>query len=93
MSEKKDSLKRGIAVPDLAPADAAATARTLVEALPFMKRYAGQTIVVKYGGHAMGDDETARNFARDIALLKQVGVQPIVVHGGGPQIGQMLERL
>jgi acetylglutamate kinase len=49
--------------------------------------------VVKYGGHAMGDQETANNFARDIALLKQVGVKPIVVHGGGPQIGQMLERL
>ena len=58
-----------------------------------MKRYARQTIVVKYGGHAMGDAETAQNFARDIALLKQVGVNPIVVHGGGPQIGQMLERL
>jgi acetylglutamate kinase len=68
-------------------------AQTLVEALPYMKRYARQTVVIKYGGHAMGDAETARNFARDIALLKQVGVNPIVVHGGGPQIGQMLERL
>jgi acetylglutamate kinase len=58
-----------------------------------MRRYARQTIVVKYGGHAMGEQEAARNFARDIALLKQVGVNPIVVHGGGPQIGQMLERL
>ena len=89
MSEKTDSLKRGIAVPDTARA----VAQTLVEALPFMKRYAGQTIVVKYGGHAMGDVEKARNFARDIALLKQVGVKPIVVHGGGPQISQMLDRL
>lgn len=92
MSEQQDSLKRGAAVPD-ARANAAAAALTLVEALPFMKRYAGQTIVVKYGGHAMGDQETARNFARDIALLKQVGVHPIVVHGGGPQISQMLDRL
>ncbi|MFN4284319.1 MAG: acetylglutamate kinase [Alphaproteobacteria bacterium] len=68
-------------------------ARTLSEALPYMRRYAGETFVVKYGGHAMGDPELAKMFARDVVLLKQVGINPIVVHGGGPQIGQMLERL
>src|SRR5690606_28754365 len=69
------------------------TARTLTEALPYMRRYAGKTFVIKYGGHAMIDAELAELFARDIVLLKQVGINPIVVHGGGPQIGQMLERL
>ena len=69
------------------------TARTITEALPYMRRYAGKTFVIKYGGHAMGDEKVADTFARDIVLLKQVGVNPIVVHGGGPQIGQMLERL
>jgi acetylglutamate kinase len=68
-------------------------AKTLSEALPYMRRYAGETFVVKYGGHAMGDPELAKMFARDVVLLKQVGIHPIVVHGGGPQIGQMLERL
>ena len=68
-------------------------ARTLSEALPFMRAYAGKTFVIKYGGHAMGDPELAKLFARDIVLLKQVGINPIVVHGGGPQIGAMLERL
>ena len=65
----------------------------LVQALPFLRRYAGVTVVVKYGGHAMGDDELARKFGRDIALLKQVGVNPVVVHGGGPQINAMLKQL
>jgi len=69
------------------------TARTITEALPFMRRYAGKTFVIKYGGHAMVDAELAHIFASDIALLKQVGINPIVVHGGGPQIGRMLERL
>ena len=69
------------------------TAETITEALPFMRRYAGRSCVVKYGGHAMGDDQLARIFARDIVLMKQVGINPIVVHGGGPQIGKMLERL
>ncbi|GAB4353666.1 MAG: acetylglutamate kinase [Kiloniellaceae bacterium] len=69
------------------------TARTITEALPFMRRYAGKTFVIKYGGHAMVDAELAHLFASDIALLKQVGINPIVVHGGGPQIGAMLERL
>jgi acetylglutamate kinase len=65
----------------------------LSEALPFMRRYAGKTIVVKYGGHAMGDTALGAGFARDIVLLKQIGINPVVVHGGGPQIGQMLARL
>ena len=73
--------------------EAVAKARILSEALPYMRRFAGKTIVVKYGGHAMGDEAVAGEFARDIVLLKQVGINPIVVHGGGPQIGQMLERL
>lgn len=68
-------------------------AKTLSEALPFMRQFAEETFVVKYGGHAMGEEELARLFARDIVLLKQVGINPVVVHGGGPQIGQMLERL
>jgi len=69
------------------------TARVISEALPYMRRYAGKSFVIKYGGHAMGNAELARLFARDIVLLKQVGINPIVVHGGGPQIGQMLDRL
>lgn len=69
------------------------TARIVSEALPYMRRFSGQTFVIKYGGHAMGNDEIAKQFARDIVLLKQIGVHPIVVHGGGPQIGKMLERL
>jgi len=68
-------------------------AAVLSEALPFFRRYAGKTVVVKYGGHAMGDEAVAERFASDVVLLKQVGINPIVVHGGGPQIGQMLERL
>ncbi|MPY71113.1 MAG: acetylglutamate kinase [Alphaproteobacteria bacterium] len=68
-------------------------AKTLSEALPYMRAYAGKTFVIKYGGHAMGDPALARLFARDIVLFKQVGINPIVVHGGGPQIGAMLERL
>ncbi len=65
----------------------------LTKALPYMRRYNDKTIIVKYGGHAMGDAELASMFSRDIVLLKQVGVNPIVVHGGGPQIGAMLARL
>jgi acetylglutamate kinase len=68
-------------------------AAVLAEALPYMRRYAGHTLVVKYGGHAMGDPAVGDSFARDVVLLKQVGINPIVVHGGGPQIGQMLDRL
>ena len=77
------------------PQLAAATeqARILAHALPFLRRYAGATVVVKYGGHAMGEEELAEQFGSDIALLKQVGVNPVVVHGGGPQINAMLKRL
>jgi acetylglutamate kinase len=68
-----------------------ARAETLVEALPYMQRYAGSTFVVKYGGHAMGDADAAEDFAEDVVLLKAVGINPIVVHGGGPQIGAALK--
>ena len=68
-------------------------AEVLIEALPYFQTYAGRTFVVKYGGHAMGDAEAARDFAEDIVLLKAVGINPVVVHGGGPQIGDMLGRL
>jgi acetylglutamate kinase len=69
------------------------TAKTLTEALPFLLRYDRETIVIKYGGHAMGNDRLAHDFARDIVVLKQVGINPVIVHGGGPQIGEMLKRL
>mgnify|MGYP001373878958 FL=1 len=69
------------------------TVRTLAEALPYMRRFTGQTFVIKYGGHAMGDAQLAEKFARDVVLMKQVGIHPVVVHGGGPQIGAMLDRL
>jgi acetylglutamate kinase len=72
---------------------AADRAKILAQALPYLRRYAGATIVVKYGGHAMGEEHLAHMFGRDIALLKQVGVNPVVVHGGGPQINSMLKRL
>ena len=75
------------------PPETRAIAHTLIEALPFMRRYQGAVMVIKYGGHAMGDTEAARDFARDIVLLKQVGINPVVVHGGGPQIKSMLDRL
>ncbi len=74
-------------------ARAAEQANILAQALPFLRRYSGATIVIKYGGHAMGDDGLAAEFGRDVALLKQVGVNPVIVHGGGPQINAMLERL
>ncbi|MFC3101367.1 acetylglutamate kinase [Altererythrobacter lauratis] len=70
-----------------------AKAQTLIEALPYFQRYAGRSFVVKYGGHAMGDPEAAQDFAEDIVLLKAVGINPVVVHGGGPQIGAMLKKL
>ncbi|MDE2364821.1 MAG: acetylglutamate kinase [Hyphomicrobiales bacterium] len=79
---------------DATPHDAAhAQAETLVSALPHMLRYDDAIVVVKYGGHAMGDDKVARDFARDMVLLEQSGVNPVVVHGGGPQIGAMLKKL
>jgi acetylglutamate kinase len=68
-------------------------ARVLIEALPHMQRYDEETVVVKYGGHAMGDDAVARSFAQDIVLLEQTAINPVVVHGGGPQIGDMLKQL
>ena len=70
-----------------------ASAKTLSEALPFIQRYAGSTIVIKFGGNAMGEPELTRAFANDVVLLKQFGLRPVIVHGGGPQIGSMLKRL
>ena len=70
-----------------------ATAQTLSQALPYLQRYAGSTVVIKLGGHAMGSDDAMADFARDVTLMRQVGVNPVVVHGGGPMINQMLERL
>jgi acetylglutamate kinase len=70
-----------------------ATARTLSEALPYLQRYAGAVVVVKFGGNAMGDEEAMAEFARDIVLMRQVGVNPVVVHGGGPMINDLLARL
>jgi len=69
------------------------TARTLTDALPYMQKYAGKRFVIKYGGHAMVDPALAKIFAKDVALLRQVGILPIIVHGGGPQISAMLDRL
>ena len=69
-----------------------ANARTLAEALPFIQIYDREIVVVKYGGHAMGEETTARIFASDIVLLKLLGIHPVVVHGGGPQISAMLSR-
>jgi len=69
------------------------SAQTLSEALPFIQRYAGRNIVIKFGGHAMGDTALTQKFAHDVVLLKQFGLRPVIVHGGGPQIGSMLEKL
>src|SRR5437016_3522397 len=68
-------------------------AHVLSEALPHMQRYDQETVVVKYGGHAMGEEDMAKSFARDIVLMEQTAINPVVVHGGGPQIGEMLKRL
>ena len=70
-----------------------ATARTLSEALPYLQRYAGAIVVIKFGGHAMGDAEEMASFARDVVLMRQVGVNPVIVHGGGPMINEMLGKL
>ena len=70
-----------------------ATARTLSEALPYLQRYTGAVVVVKFGGNAMGDDAAMAEFARDIVLMRQVGINPVVVHGGGPMINDMLTKL
>ena len=73
--------------------DAASTARMLSEALPYLQRYSGAVVVVKFGGNAMGDDAAMAEFARDVVLMRQVGVNPVVVHGGGPMINEMLDKL
>ena len=70
-----------------------ATARTLSQALPYLQRYEGAIVVIKFGGHAMGNDDAMDSFARDVVLMQQVGVNPVIVHGGGPMINEMLERL
>jgi len=70
-----------------------ATAHTLSSALPYLQRYTGATVVIKLGGHAMGSDAGMESFARDVVLMQQVGVNPVIVHGGGPMINAMLERL
>jgi acetylglutamate kinase len=75
------------------PVDPQLQAQILSEALPHMQRYDEEIVVVKYGGHAMGEEETARSFARDIVLLEQTAINPVVVHGGGPQIAAMLKKL
>jgi acetylglutamate kinase len=69
------------------------TADILIESLPFIRQFAGQTIVIKYGGHAMVDDQLKEDFAKDISLMKYVGLKPVVVHGGGPQINQVMDRM
>lgn len=73
--------------------DAGDIARVLVEALPYIRRFSGKTVVIKYGGNAMSDDQLKSGFARDVVLMKLVGMNPIIVHGGGPQIGNLLERI
>jgi acetylglutamate kinase len=80
-------------LPDLQKIDPQTQARILVEALPHMQRYDEEIVVVKYGGHAMGQEQTARDFASDIVLLEQTAINPVVVHGGGPQIAAMLKKL
>ena len=88
----KSKIKNGTKKPASSD-DWIAQAHVLTEALPFMQRYDRKTVVIKYGGHAMGDAELASQFAHDVVLLKQSGVNPVIVHGGGPQIASMLERL
>jgi len=77
----------------LTPEQARNVAHVLTEALPYIKRFKGKTVVIKYGGNAMVDEQLKNSFARDIVLMKLVGINPVVVHGGGPQIGKLLERL
>ena len=79
--------------PDFKSESAAQIAHVLIEALPYIRRFKGKTLVIKYGGNAMVDENLKHSFARDIVLLKLVGIHPVVVHGGGPQIGRLLERL
>ncbi len=77
----------------LTPEQARNVAHVLAESLPYIKRFQGKTVVIKYGGNAMVDEKLKKSFARDIVLMKLVGINPVVVHGGGPQIGKLLERL
>ena len=77
----------------LTPEAAHNVAHVLTEALPYIKRFRGKTVVIKYGGNAMVDEQLKQGFARDVVLMKLVGINPVVVHGGGPQIGKLLERL
>lgn len=91
MTESEDKSTKSPSSVDLQAARE--TARVLNEALPYLQRYSGQTVVIKYGGNAMTDEHLQRCFAKNIVTLKHVGVEPVVVHGGGPQIGQMLDRL
>ena len=81
------------AAPAVDPTTARDTARVLNEALPYLQRHAGTIVVIKYGGNAMTDEALQRSFARNVVMMKQVGIRPVIVHGGGPQIGRMLERL
>src|SRR6202167_5270031 len=84
ISEGKDAARR---------AAATAKADTLIEALPWMDRFHGETVVIKYGGHAMTDEELRAGFAQDLVFLRYAGLRPVVVHGGGPQVTEFLERL
>ena len=81
------------AAPAVDPITARDTARVLNEALPYLQRHGGRTVVIKYGGNAMVDEDLQRLFAQNVVMMKQVGIEPVVVHGGGPQIGAMLSRL
>src|SRR3954454_23587611 len=80
-------------MPPLSAADVAQKAQILAEALPYIRRFHGKTIVIKYGGNAMTDDKLKHSFARDVGLLKLVGMDPVIVHGGGPQIDDLLKRV
>ncbi len=94
MKQARDSRPHVAPSPSEAEAtEPAVTARVLAEALPYIRRFSGKTIVIKYGGNAMADDLLKNGFARDVALMKLVGINPIVVHGGGPQIGALLQRI
>lgn len=92
MNENSPSANPGMPMQAQAPT-AMDTARILTEALPYIRRFAGKTIVIKYGGNAMVEEPLKQGFARDVALMKAVGMKPVVVHGGGPQIGSLLTRL
>ena len=91
--EKKDREKKKKLVKDKTAEFFLDKAVTLSEALPYIKKFAGDIFVIKFGGNAMGDKEIVKEFAKDIVLLKKIGINPIVVHGGGPQIGEMLKKL